>query len=93
MRRIRARGAMPQTTEQLRHKYRLLAVHSKMMSQRYPNKHWARNFDPAHLRNMSIGCSATLLRNSRRLQQQGRRASLQPGLLFSGTNWSCGKKR
>ena len=22
-----------------------------MMSQRYPNKHWARNFDPAHLRN------------------------------------------
>ena len=22
-----------------------------MMSQRYPNKHWARHFDPAHLRN------------------------------------------
>ena len=27
MRRVRARSAMPQTTEQLRHKYRLLAVH------------------------------------------------------------------
>ena len=51
MRRIRARSAMPQTTEQLRHKYRLLAVHWGMMSQRYPNKHWARNFDPAHFRN------------------------------------------
>ena len=27
MRRVRVRSAMPQTTEQLRHKYRLLAVH------------------------------------------------------------------
>ena len=51
MRRVRARSAMPQTTEQLRHKYRLLAVHCGMMCQRYPNKHWARNYDPAHFRN------------------------------------------
>ena len=51
MRRVRARSAMPQSTEQLRHKYRLLAVHWGMMCQRYPNKHWARNYDPAHFRN------------------------------------------
>ena len=44
MRRVRARSAMPQTTEQLRHKYRLFAVHWVMMSQRYPNKHWDSKF-------------------------------------------------
>ena len=42
---------MPQTTEQLRHKCRLLAVHWGMMSQRYPDKHRSCNFDPDHLRN------------------------------------------
>ena len=50
VRRARARSVMPQTTEQLRHKYRLLAVHWGVLSQRYPNKHWSREYDPATLR-------------------------------------------
>ena len=41
MRRTRVRSQMPATTEQLRHKYRLLAVHWGMICARYPNKGWA----------------------------------------------------
>ena len=38
MRRSRVRSQMPATTEQLRHKYRLLAVQWGMLCARYPNK-------------------------------------------------------
>ena len=51
MRRVRVKSAMPATTEQLRHKYRLLAVHWSMLCQRYPNKAWAQGYDQTMLRN------------------------------------------
>ena len=51
VRRTKVKSTMPATTEQLRHKYRLLAVHWGMLSQRYPNKSWAKDYDPATLRN------------------------------------------
>ena len=38
VRRTKVKSTMLATTEQLRHKYRLLAVHWGMLSQRYPNK-------------------------------------------------------
>ena len=50
VKRARTKSQMPNTTEQLRHKYRLLAVHWGMMCQRYPNKSWAIGYDQAMLR-------------------------------------------
>ena len=51
MRRVRVKSSMPATTEQLRHKFRLLAVHWGMLCQRYPNKHWAAGYEQTMLRN------------------------------------------
>ena len=50
MRRTRVKSQMPQTTEQLRHKYRLLAVHWGMLCARYPNKAWAAQYHPNQFR-------------------------------------------
>ena len=50
MRRTRVRSQMPATSEQLRHKYRLLAVHWGMICARYPNKGWAARYHPSVFR-------------------------------------------
>ena len=50
LKRMRAKSTMPTTTEQLRHKYRVLAVHWGMMCQRYPNKSWAIGYEQSMLR-------------------------------------------
>ena len=50
LRRARAKSAMPITTEQLRHKYRLMAVHWGMFTTRYPNKSWAAKYSPQTFR-------------------------------------------
>ena len=50
MRRTRVRSQMPATTEQLRHKYRLLAVHWEMICARYSNKGWAAGYKPSVFR-------------------------------------------
>ena len=50
MRRSRVRSQMPTMTEQIRHKYRLLAVHWGMLCARYPNEAWALNYQPAVFR-------------------------------------------
>ena len=47
---MRVKSTMPATTEQLRHKYRLLAVHWGMLCQRYPNKSWAIGYQQSMLR-------------------------------------------
>ena len=49
--RMQPRSTMPATTQQLRHKFRLLTIHwSMMMCQRYSNKSWAVGHDQAMLR-------------------------------------------
>ena len=50
VKRMRVKSTMPATTEQLRHKYRLLAVHWGMLCQRYPNKSWAIGYQQSMLR-------------------------------------------
>ena len=50
VKRMKTKSTMPNTTEQLRHKYRLLVVHWGMMCQRYPNKPWAVGYEPSMLR-------------------------------------------
>ena len=50
VKRMRVKSTMPATTEQLRHKYRLLAVHWGMLCQRYPNKSWATGYQQSMLR-------------------------------------------
>ena len=50
MRRVRVKSQMPLTTEQLRHMYRLLAVHWGMLCDRYPNTSWVAKYHPNHFR-------------------------------------------
>ena len=50
MSRSRVPSQMPTTTEELRHKYPLLAVHWGMLAARYPNKTWAARYQPSAVR-------------------------------------------
>ena len=52
IRRARVKSQMPQTTEHLRHKYRLLAVHWGMLCIRHPNKAWAAQYHPNQFRDV-----------------------------------------
>ena len=49
-RRARAKSAMPASTEQLRHKYRLMAFHFRVVCSRYPSKSWAAKYSPQSFR-------------------------------------------
>ena len=90
LRRARAKSAMPATTEQLRHKYRLMAVDWSMVCARYPNNSWAAKYNPQTL---WTGSWAKTLPTSKLSARKETSRSDQRGQWCFATNSRSGKTR